>query len=319
MRHITRADRVSSNVAVRHRQLHRSRGGLKATRVDLEVDVELLEVGVGGLQAELSGDRDGAGERTEPVHGLLLDGLGPIDDARGDARFARPKKRAECESKPHDTRLAPISPRVSQVLESLLLLPLLLQLITQQVVNCINMIVAPLVHRLRYDVGREAGNLHHVVDHHRVEILGVGLARQRVVELRQIDEIVAREPLVLGDLLQRVAPLRFNDQHVADQMFALLRHEERNPKLSADDDAAQVVEGRTVERQCAAHQHVEHDAEAPDVGARTVIFEALEHLGSGIRRGSAESLQINALGECVAKAEVGELQKESDESSSSVK
>lgn len=169
------------------------------------------------------------------------------------------------------------------------------------------MVVAQLMHGLRDEIGREAGNLHHVIDHHRVEILAVDLPRKRVIQFRQVDEIVARQPLVLGDLLQRVAALGFNDQHVADQMFALLRHEERNSEFSADDDAAQVVEGRAIERQSAAHEHVEHDAEAPDVGSRSIVLEALEHLGRGIGRRAAERLQVDSVGECVAEAEVGEL------------
>jgi hypothetical protein len=163
--------------------------------------------------------------------------------------------------------------------------------------------------RLRNEIGGEARNLHHVVNHHRVKIFGVDLPRQRVIQFRQIDEIVTRKPLVLGDLLQRVAALGFNDQHVTDQMFALLRHEERDPKFSADDDAAQVVKGRAIERQGAAHEHVKDDTEAPNVCTRSIILESLEHLGSRIWRRAAECFQVNSLGECVAEAKVSKLKK----------
>lgn len=133
------------------------------------------------------------------------------------------------------------------MLKSLMLLALLLQLITQQMVNSINMVISQLVHRQRHQICRETGNLQHVVDHFRVQVARVRL-RQRVIQFRQVDEIVSREPFVSRNLLQRVAPLGFNDQHVSYEMLALLRHEERNPELAANDDASEIVQCGAIKR-----------------------------------------------------------------------
>jgi len=111
------------------------------------------------------------------------------------------------------------------------------------------------------------------------------------------------------DLLQRVASFRFNDQHVPDEVLTLLRHEEGNAELAADDDTPEIVERGTIEGKSAAHKHVKHDTETPCIGSRTVVLEALEHFGRGVRRRTAECFEINALGEGVAEAEVGELKR----------
>lgn len=91
VRHIAGPDGVPSNVSVRiHRQLHQvGRTGrlLNAARVDIKINSELFEVGIGRLHA----DRDGAGERAETVHRFLLDSLRPVHDSRRDARLAGPK------------------------------------------------------------------------------------------------------------------------------------------------------------------------------------------------------------------------------------
>lgn len=194
------------------------------------------------------------------------------------------------------------------MLKSLLLLALLLKLITQQMVNGINMIISQLMHRLRHQICSETRNLQHVVNHFRVQVARVRL-RQRVIQFRQVDEIISREPFVSRNLLQRVASLGFNDQHVTYEMLALLRHEERNPKLAADDDASEIVKCCTIERQSAAHEHIQDDTQTPDVGARSVVLQSLEDFRRCVRRTSAECLEISSLRKCVAEAKVGELKK----------
>lgn len=91
-------------------------------------------------------------------------------------------------------------------------------------------------------------------------------------------------------------------------MLALLRHEEGNAELPADDDASEIVKCCAIERQGAAHENVQHNAQAPDVGSRPIVLQSLKDLRRGIWRRPAESFEINSFREVVAEAEVGKLQ-----------
>lgn len=192
------------------------------------------------------------------------------------------------------------------MLQSLLFLTLLLQFITKQMVYGVDVIISQLMHRLRHQIGCQSGNLQHVVDHFRVQVPRVGL-RQSIIQFCQIDEIIAREPFVSRDLLQRVSPLGLDHQHVPNEVLALLRHEERNSKFAADDDASEIVEGCAIKRQRSAYQHVKDDAQTPDVSTRAIVLEALEDFRRGVRWTTAECFEISALRESVAEAEIGEL------------
>lgn len=60
-----------------------------------------------------------------------------------------------------------------------------------------------------------------------------------------------------------------------------------------------------IEGQRSADQRVEDDAQAPDVHLGPVVFLALEELGGGVRRGTAERVQLVPQSELVAEAKVG--------------
>lgn len=64
------------------------------------------------------------------------------------------------------------------------------------------------------------------------------------------------------------------------------------------------LEVLSVERQRAADQRVEDDAQTPDVHLGPVVFLALEELGGGVRRGTTERVQLVPQSELVAEAKV---------------
>lgn len=96
MRNVAGSDRVPSNVSVCiHRQLHRVRWilvWLNVRWIEIGVDGELLKVGIVRLEAKLTGNCDGAGERAEPIDCLLLNSLRSVDDSGCNACFARSEK-----------------------------------------------------------------------------------------------------------------------------------------------------------------------------------------------------------------------------------
>lgn len=113
---------------------------------------------------------------------------------------------------------------------------------------------------------------------------------------------------MFGDMLQRIAALGFNDQHVSNELFALLRHEEGNSKFSADDNASEIVESGAIEWQSSANEHIENDTQTPNVSPRSVVLESLKDFRCGVRRRPAERSEKHALGKCVAESEIGKLQ-----------
>lgn len=94
---IPRPDSVPSNVSIcidcELHQVGWIRMRLNARRIKVDVDGELLKVGVICLQSKLTGNRDGAGKRTESIDCFLLDCLRSVNDSGGDACFARPTRR----------------------------------------------------------------------------------------------------------------------------------------------------------------------------------------------------------------------------------
>uniref|UniRef100_A0A182J6B2 Uncharacterized protein n=1 Tax=Anopheles atroparvus TaxID=41427 RepID=A0A182J6B2_ANOAO len=116
-----------------------------------------------------------------------------------------------------------------------------------------------------------------------------------------------RQPAVVPDLLERVAPLRLHHQHVPDELFALLRHEVRYAELAGHHHAAQIVQRVAVEGKGTAHQHVQQHPEAPDVRLGPVVLHALEYLRGGVRGRATPRPKHLSGDERVAEAEVSQL------------